>query len=106
MSAALSAEEFITKAPVHASNALVCPHCGQPTDVKDSRPVIVDGFATTKRRRHCCACVHRFNTIEINLNEYEKLVTLPAQFATFKSELEEVIGHADRLFDRVSRIEG
>ncbi len=98
------AEELFNDAPICANNALTCPHCGLPTDVKDSRPALVYGFTTMRRRRACTSCSSRHTTIEITMVEYERLTMLPSQFAVFKNKLEEVVGHADQLLDRVSRI--
>lgn len=40
---------------------MMCPQCGQPTYIKDSR----GGRRDCWRRRHCSACPHRFSTIEV-----------------------------------------
>lgn len=49
-----------------------CPNC-QSHNVKvcDSRPNVDSTF----RRRHCLDCNHRFSTIEIRKDVYEKMIS-------------------------------
>ena len=46
-----------------------CPHCGGETKVVDSRP----NEDSTRRRRECLECKHRFSTVEIDADYYETL---------------------------------
>lgn len=46
-----------------------CPHCGGETHVVDSRP----NEDSTRRRRECVECKHRFSTVEIDADYYETL---------------------------------
>ena len=46
-----------------------CPNCGGETHVVDSR----SDYDFVKRRRECNDCKHRFNTVEIDADYYEKL---------------------------------
>lgn len=46
-----------------------CPHCGGETHVVDSRP----NEDSTRRRRECIECKHRFSTVEIDADYYETL---------------------------------
>ena len=70
----VSAEDFLLSAPLSSENALTCPKCGAPTEVKDSRPKAPYGFTTTGRRRLCVECGNRFNTIEVSTVVYERLI--------------------------------
>src|SRR5262245_19155784 len=45
-----------------------CPHCGERSAVKDSRPASIGGASTVKRRRICLACHQRWTTYETVLN--------------------------------------
>jgi transcriptional regulator NrdR family protein len=42
-----------------------CPVCSGRLDIKDSRPTVVEGLATVRRRRHCRECKGRLTTYEI-----------------------------------------
>lgn len=42
-----------------------CPKCGAETKVADSRRPI---GSEIHRRRACCGCGHRFNTVEMSLD--------------------------------------
>lgn len=47
-----------------------CPKCGcVDSYVIDSR----QNTELIKRRRKCCHCRNRYNTVEINADEYEKM---------------------------------
>lgn len=46
-----------------------CPICGYETRVIDSRP----DEDSTRRRRECTECKHRFSTVEIDTDYYKKL---------------------------------
>ena len=49
---------------------MLCPKCGgQNLHIVDSRPRETTQF----RRRACADCGHRFNTLEIPADEYDKL---------------------------------
>lgn len=48
---------------------MTCPICGGQTLIKDSRP----DEDHVKRRRECTECKHRFSTVEIDKDYYEKL---------------------------------
>jgi transcriptional repressor NrdR len=41
---------------------VICPNCNSPSRVLESRAA--DGGASTRRRRECTACAHRFTTYE------------------------------------------
>lgn len=49
---------------------MTCPKCGENTKVVDSR-VEED---SVWRRRECQGCGYRFNTTEIDMDMYERLV--------------------------------
>lgn len=52
---------------------MVCPKCGSyNVIVIDSRPA----DAMVNRRRKCCVCDYRFNTVEVNTDNYDRLVQL------------------------------
>jgi len=46
-----------------------CPICGGQTCVVDSRP----NEDSTRRRRECAECKHRFSTVEIDVDYYARL---------------------------------
>jgi len=54
-----------------------CPECGdnniKTKDVRSFRDPIKD-FYYVERRRVCLACHHRFKTIELDINDYVKLI--------------------------------
>ena len=52
-----------------------CPNCGGHTNVVDSRP----NEDSTRRRRECEVCKHRFSTVEIDADYYEKLKPIDKQ---------------------------
>lgn len=57
------------------SRTIPCPSCGsRKTSVTDSRPT-AEGFPTTKRRRQCDTCAHRFTTIEVLTNSLDGLLS-------------------------------
>lgn len=47
-----------------------CPVCGGATVVADSR----GAGDQIKRRRRCRACGYRFNTIELDMDQYERMI--------------------------------
>lgn len=51
-----------------------CPVCGGETIVADSR----GAGDQIKRRRRCLACGYRFNTIELDMDQYERMIRRPA----------------------------
>lgn len=57
---------------------MICPKCGsEQLSVIGSKP---DEEKSVKRRRACIACRYRFNTIEVETEEYEKLNELAVLF--------------------------
>lgn len=57
---------------------MLCPKCGsEQLSVIGSKP---DEEKSVKRRRICLSCRYRFNTIEVETDEYEKLNELAASF--------------------------
>lgn len=48
---------------------MTCPYCGEKTRVVDSRTQEDSKY----RRRECVECKHRFSTVEIDADYYEKL---------------------------------
>jgi hypothetical protein len=65
-----------------------CPKCKADTSVKDSRDHKLDHNETTRRRRRCKKCGHRFSTIEILWEPLVKPAGLPkhAPAAGYKSK--------------------
>lgn len=66
---------------------LPCPSCAsQETFVKQSRAKGDD----TRRRRECKACGHRFTTIEMPIDEFEKIrrTSKPIDYAAFRRRAE------------------
>lgn len=59
-----------------------CPKCGSTnTIVKDSR---INDDETLRHRRHLCRdCEHRFSTIEMNFDEYNKAMAFKAMLEVF-----------------------
>lgn len=49
---------------------MTCPECGEKTVVVNSKAE----DDSVWRRRECLCCKHRFNTIEIDEDLYERLV--------------------------------
>ena len=47
-----------------------CPVCGGETIVADSRGT----GDQIKRRWRCLACGYRFNTIELDMDQYERMI--------------------------------
>ena len=105
MSHPVSAEEFLEIGSVHRDNALTCPHCGAPTNVLDSRPVMNHGVTTTRRRRACVTCDHRHNTLEVTREHFDRLYYAALRFSRFRSGLEEFIGESDKLLNQLTRAE-
>lgn len=64
-----------------------CPKCKADTSVKDSRDHKLDHNETTRRRRRCKKCGHRFSTVEILWEPMIKPAGLPkhAPAAGYKS---------------------
>lgn len=92
-----SAEESLFNAPLHPDNALACPDCGIPTEVKDSRPRQPHGFSTTVRRRHCSGCDKRFTTLEVQMATYERLLGLPARLVLIRRTLNDLSDQINRI---------
>lgn len=61
---------------------MICPLCGGQTAVVDSRPSEDD----ITRRRECRACGHRFTTIEIDLDLYERIT--PPDYDMIRSKVD------------------
>ena len=97
---------FYDDAPISSSNALTCPRCGSPTNVRDSRPRVTNGFTIVQRRRRCVSCEHGYNTVEISLDEYHRLRDAAFRFSRFQEGLEKFIGEADGLLDQLHRVKG
>ena len=49
---------------------MTCPICGSKTQITDSRP----DEDSVRRRRECLECAHRFTTIEIDRDLYERII--------------------------------
>ena len=57
---------------------MICPNCGsEELKVVGSKP---DEKRSVNRRRMCLSCRYRFNTIEVETDEYEKLIELAVLF--------------------------
>ena len=54
-----------------------CPKCKGSTFVKDSRDYVYQNIETTRRRRRCRKCGHRYSTVEIVWVPMVKDVGLP-----------------------------
>lgn len=93
----VSAEAFLATAPLNPANALTCPLCGGPTEVKDSRAKVYAGFSTTSRRRLCMSCGHRYTTFEVLERELERLQGLITRVAKVKDALAELMLQVNRL---------
>ena len=65
-----------------------CPKCNGPTSVKDSRDYVYQENETTRRRRRCRKCGHRYSTVEIVWVPMVKAVGLPkhAPVAGYKGQ--------------------
>jgi transcriptional regulator NrdR family protein len=55
------------------SNTLPCPLCGDRSKVLDTRPG-TEITPRTRRRRKCFSCGHRWTTVEIDDEEWKRLV--------------------------------
>jgi transcriptional regulator NrdR family protein len=55
-----------------------CPKCGLGTKVTGSKSRRAKGshYERLVRRRECCYCEHRYNTIEMMESEYNELKTI------------------------------
>lgn len=49
---------------------VICPKCGYQTYILDTRTRPDENI---RRRRQCEKCGHRFTTIEVEVNEFEKV---------------------------------
>lgn len=68
----------------------LCPACRGKTEVTDSRPQ----DDVIRRRRRCTVCGKRFTTIEIRLDELDKLrrqVALPATVSAMRQSVERAV---------------
>lgn len=75
-----------------------CPKCNGPTSVKDSRDFVYDDVETTRRRRRCGKCGHRYSTVEIVWEPMIKAVGLPkhAPVAGYKGQDKDLPVHSPR----------
>ena len=69
-----------------------CPKCKADTSVKDSRDHKLDHNETTRRRRRCKKCGHRFSTVEILWEPMIKPAGLPkhAPVAGYKTKTKDL----------------
>lgn len=47
---------------------MTCPVCGGETKITDSRGEV----DAVRRRRECCECGHRFSTLELDADMYQR----------------------------------
>lgn len=75
-----------------------CPKCNGPTSVKDSRDYVYQDMETTRRRRRCRKCGHRYSTVEIVWVPMVKAVGLPkhAPVAGYKGQDKDLPVHSPR----------
>jgi transcriptional regulator NrdR family protein len=67
------------------ATAMPCPRCSSTeSDVIDSRPSMVLGHASVRRRRVCQKCGHRYSTFELFSMDIAKLNDI----AKLRSQLE------------------
>jgi transcriptional regulator NrdR family protein len=59
-----------------------CPSCDKPTQVIDTRKYrdITDTFDFVQRQRVCRECGHKFSSIEIPQETWDKTYKLPKRF--------------------------
>lgn len=77
------------------SDFLTCPACGKlGCAVKDSRPT--ENGAFVKRRRRCSKCEHRYTTIEIPADEYNRLLSVNKLAARLRKVCRDTITNLDR----------
>lgn len=72
---------------------MMCPVCGGKTAVIDSRP----GEDEIVRRRECRSsdCGHRFSTIEVDLDLYERIT--PPDYQMIRAKVDRSLEEARRL---------
>lgn len=70
---------------------MLCSVCGGKTAVVDSRPQEDE----VTRRRECRECGHRFTTIEIDMDLYERIT--PPDYDTIRSKVDRSLEEARRL---------
>ena len=92
-----SEREFNMAAPLHAENARTCPDCGGETAVTDSRPTVVHGFSTTKRRRQCSECDTRFTTVETTFRSLNSAVGLRKRLFVVRASLQGLLNEVNRV---------
>jgi len=75
-----------------------CPKCKGATSVKDSRDFKYQNVDTTRRRRRCGKCGHRYSTVEIVWVPMVKAVGLPkhAPVAGYKGQDKDLPVHSPR----------
>ena len=70
---------------------MICPVCGSKTAVIDTKPAEDEII----RRRECRACGRRFNTIEVDLDLYERIA--PPDYDKIRSKVDRSLEEARRL---------
>lgn len=70
---------------------MLCPVCGGKTAVINSRPAEDE----ITRRRECRNCGHRFTTVEIDLDLYERMA--PQDSQTIRAKVDRSLEEARRL---------
>lgn len=64
-----------------------CPSCGSESGVYDSRP----RHGTVQRRRRCNQCGERWNTLEVDVAEIEKLERSIKQLLRLRKILNDLV---------------
>ncbi len=70
---------------------MLCPVCGGKTAVIDSRGLEDE----VTRRRECRECGHRFTTIEVDLDIYERIT--PPDYQMIRAKVDRSLEEARRL---------
>lgn len=73
---------------------MICPKCGEDTEVIDSRKR-ADGL-TVRRRRRCKSCEYRFSTIELTtedrkIKKISNILSRPCSDCEYESDCTEEI---------------
>lgn len=64
-----SLAEKIERPKIKITDGILCPKCAGDTKVIDHRYHKVDGEYIKQRRRECCKCGYRYNTVETPVSE-------------------------------------
>ena len=82
-----------------------CPKCKGATSVKDSRDFKYQNVDTTRRRRRCRKCGHRYSTVEIVWAPMVKPAGLPkhAPVAGYRGQDRDLPVHSPRRDDYARR---